>query len=508
MESQNSLPASITEVNNQPISRRKMLKLGVGIGVGALGITASTMGILEATVWAPHRAHVPTAAPFKWPGIQFDISNFIPPAQMFDPAGNVAGQGVLFRFGPVYTLFLTAQLTRLPAKDEQKVLEDALSTIETNYAFSPTGAFTFISYGLPYFNRLPASLVSSHMPRLLDDNTRFALEEAVPGPTDVSTLNTTIKKKTYNVPVVIEKNDLLITLRSDSLSNLKSISAWLQGSNSLNDQKVPSPAFDGLLTFTSSRLMFVQIGLPRKIADANKLPFANHMNPHSPMWMGFADQQGNGAGPAGITTFQGNASAKFTDTVSGDYFFDGSIQHLSHVIQDLNQFYAHDEPFTERCQYMFRSNPIPSAGNTDQFIDGGGPSFLDNIYNGVHDARANAMAINTFQGKHRMGHLTALQRSSRATDGTPIHIRMDGPGFDNMDVPGGSNQPKLQFTIFVPTANFFATMRKHQAALDLVEVHQVDNDDNGLERFITATRRQNFLVPPRAHRAFPLFELT
>ncbi len=51
-------------------------------------------------------------------------------------------------------------------------------------------------------------------------------------------------------------------------------------------------------------------------------------------------------------------------------------------------------------------------------------------------------------------------------------------------------------------------MRRHQAALDLVEAHKVDNDDNGLERFITSTRRQNFLVPPRAHRAFPLLELT
>jgi hypothetical protein len=28
-----------------------------------------------------------------------------------------------------------------------------------------------------------------------------------------------------------------------------------------------------------------------------------------------------------------------------------------------------------------------------------------------------------------------------------------------------------------------------------------------LERFMTATRRQNFLVPPRRHRAFPMLEL-
>jgi len=36
----------------------------------------------------------------------------------------------------------------------------------------------------------------------------------------------------------------------------------------------------------------------------------------------------------------------------------------------------------------------------------------------------------------------------------------------------------------------------------------VDPDDNGLERFITATRRQNFLCPPRQNRSFPLTEFT
>ncbi len=216
-----------------------------------------------------------------------------------------------------------------------------------------------------------------------------------------------------------------------------------------------------------------------------------------------------GAAPPSITTFQGNASARFTTTVAGDYFFDGAIQHLSHLIQDLGQFYdRRDEPFTERVQYMFRSNPIPSVGNRDQFTGGGGPAFLANAFQGTGDAQRNAAAINTFQGKHRMGHLPALQRSSRAADGTPIHIRMDGPGFDAMDVPNGMRQPKLQFTVFVPTADFFATMRKNQASLDLVRKFGVASDDNGVERFITATRRQNFLTPPRRHRAFPLLELT
>nr|HET6901328.1 hypothetical protein [Ktedonobacteraceae bacterium] len=474
------------------MSRRTVLKLGT------LGLAASTLGILEVDAWLPNRAA--HAAPSMLPAIQYDISQYIAPVKSID--------GIPFQFGPVHTLFITAKLNRTPTKNDQQVLADALDTIEATYPFSPSGVFTFVSYGLPYFNRLPRSLVADTMPRLLADNTRFALEEAVPGPTDVSSLNPGITKKTFNVPVVIESNDVLFTLRSDSLANLQAVLTWLKGSNTLNGNSVPSPTFKNIFTFTSTRLMFLQIGTPRKLADLNHLPYASSINPHSPMWMGFADQQTAGSGPAEITTFQGNHAATFTNATSASYFYNGSIQHFSHVILDMAQFYARTEPFTERCQYMFRSNPIPSVGYGEQYKNGGGPAFLPNHYQGPNDALANAEAKGTYEHKHRMGHLTALQRSSRAADSTPIHMRMDGPGFDAMDVPGGAQQPKLQFTIFVPTANFFSTMRTNQAALDLVKKYGVQDDDNGLERFLTATRRQNFLVPSRAHRAFPLVELT
>ncbi|MBO0814153.1 MAG: hypothetical protein J2P30_03240, partial [Actinobacteria bacterium] len=289
---------------------------------------------------------------------------------------------------------------------------------------------------------------------------------------------------------------------------------FLAGSNSLAGHFVPSPRLSCGLRFTSARAMFVQIGLPRKVADANKLSFAGEINPSSPMWMGFLDQQTDGAGPAAIITFAGNSSAHITTAKPGDYFDNGSIQHLSHNIEDLAQFYDTNPPdggdpetFTERVQYMFRSNPIPSTGNTDQFTNGGGPAYLDNVFQGSGDAAANARGIGTFQGGRRMGHLCALQRSSRAADGTAMHIRADGPGFDSMDVPDGSNQPKLQFTAFIPSAEFFREMRANQASLDLCKQFGVADSDNGLERFITATRRQNFLVPPRRHRAFPFAEL-
>jgi hypothetical protein len=492
---------SATEMSQQHLSRRQALKLGIG----ALGTAATALGILEAVASSPKRlAH---AAPGNLPSIQYDISNYIAPVQTLS--------GIDFRFGPVYTLFLTAQLTRTPTKADQKTLSDALDTLEASYTFSPSGLFTCISYGIPYFNRLPGglsgSLVASHIPRLLSDTKRLALEEAVPGPTDVVPGNNSRDhaKQKFNVPVVIEKNDLLFTLRSDSLDNLNSVVAWLKGSQRLNGQFVPSPAFAGLFNFTSTRLMFVQSGLPRKIADFQKLPYAGRIHPDSPMWMGFADQQVNGAGPAAITTFQGNSSARLTDATSQSYFADGSIQHLSHVIEDLEQFYADKEAFDERVRYMFRANPIPSEGYADPFTNGGGPAFLANTFQGPDDALHNAQGINTFEGTPRICHLSGLQRSSRAADGTPMHIRADGPGFDTMDVPDGSDQPKLQFSIFVPTANFFATMRQNAASLDYYRAYKhIKKKDIGLERFTTTTRRQNFLVPPRAHRAFPLLELT
>jgi hypothetical protein len=503
--------------SRRSFTRRDLLRLS------AYGFTASTLGAIGAAAWAPQRAN---AAPIfaQWPDIQFDISQFIAPALTIN--------GVQVRFGPVFTLFAPIRLTRTPTPSDWRIFSEALATIERLYPFSPAGVFLFLAYGIPYFNRLPGGLtgrlVSAFLPRLLAQPSRFALEEAVAGPTDYPAAN----KQTFKVPVAIESNDLLLTLRSDHLSHVTDIVGWLKGSNRLNQLPIPSPALQGLFAFDTPRLMFQQIGLPRHIADTYALPFRTRVNPNSPMWMGFGDQQVSASGPAAITTFQGNASARFTSITRGDYFYNGSIQHLSHVIQDLDQFYAAEEPYLEHVQYMFRSDPIPNRGSTDQYTNGGGPAFLPNDatiflrYKALNQEEASATGAdpNTVNSPQipgdpttiepRMGHVAALQQSSRALDGTPIHIRMDGTGFDSMDVPDGTHQPKLQFTIFVPTAQFFADMRTNQAALKYQKnpadpnSKGVDPDDNGLERFLTATRRQNFLVPPRTHRVFPLLEFT
>jgi hypothetical protein len=534
------------ELKAVAFSRRSALKRGA-----ATAFLLSQAALFEQLAIAPAR---PASAATAFSDIQFDIGPFVRPAQIFnDGAGNVTAQ-----FGVTFALLLPAKLTRTPTKAEQATFANALLTIEANYPASPAGLLIgSVSYGLPYFNRLPQALVSANMPHATATGNPVLIE-AVPFPTDVvgglvggpGAVIPGVTKDRFNVNVVIENNDVLFEFRSDSMTNLSAAALWLQGSNNLNGKTVPSPNFNGLFAFQTGRVQFVQPGLPRKMADNAGFEFASRINPDSSMAMGFVDQQVDSSGPAAIVTFVGNSSAKLTNAVPGSYFDNGSIAHFSHDIEDLFQFYSlpnqdanrpNGEPFTERCQYMFRSNQlgtvhgIPAEGNADQFTNGGGPAFINNVFQGTAAALQGAQDVGglfapgnqtlnaTFTGTGRVGHEAALQRFSRAPDGTPLHIRNDGPGLDAMDVPAfrtfpgangvdvpaGSNQFKLQFLMFIPTADLFAQMRIGVAAQDFQHQFLADqDDDNGLERFITATRRQNFLVPPRRHRSFPLTELT
>jgi hypothetical protein len=541
------------------ISRRNAIKAGFGVAV------AAQLAMIEQSAFTPARASAATTSPSStssFPNIQFDIGSHVaPPITLNDGAGNVTAQ-----FGPVFSYFVPANFVRVPNANDISTFDYAMNTIEYFFSFSPSGIFAFASYGVPYFNLIPGGInggiVQSFMPQLLTgsnpDGTTSAFAEAVPSPTDVvggfvGGPGAPVPNKTkdrFNVNVVIEKNHMLFHLRSDSVGNLNNVLAWLKGSNNLAGFGVQSPPFGGLLTFNRpTRVQFVQRGMPRSLANSNNFEFAPRVNPDSPMWMGLLDQQTDSSGPATICTFAGNSSASLTDAFSSDYLGQGGVQHFSHDIEDLFQFYAlkgqdarhpDGEDAPERLMYMFRANQIgttnglPSPFNaTDPFTNGGCPAFVNNKFQGANDATLDAtdagglfnpnsppgtQQTQTFTGLPRIGHEQALQRSSRAPDGTPMHIRMDGPGLSGLDVPAfqmfpggatvpaGTPQPTLEFTAFVPTSEFFRQMRVNVAAQDLQVAHNVDPDDNGLERFITATRRQNFLIPPRPVRSLPLIE--
>jgi hypothetical protein len=491
-------PMRIDDWHTPGLTRRTLLQRAAG-----LGLAASTLGALELLAELPEEALAKGGSGL--PEIQFQIEKRLPKP--------LKAEGVRVRFGPVYTLFVTISLARTPSAADQATLTQALARVEQAYPFTPSGVFMTVAYGIPYFEGLPGgfsgSLVAAHMPRLIAEPQRAALEEAVPGPTDVSPENPGITKQRFNIPVQIESNDMLLTLRSDSSEILDDALSWLtEADTTLAGQEAGGSGLGELLQVTSRRLMFVEQGLPRAIAQTEALPYAEMVNPASPMWMGFVSQQLGSSGPPAIVTFLGDASAKLTTARKKDYFDRGSIQHLSHVIQDLEQFYERPgETYERREAEMFSADPLPRAANQNPYSNGGGPAFIENVFAGIQQAEREAEGAQNFNGQRWISHASALQRTSRAQNRTPMHIRADGPGYDALDVPDGSSQPKLHFSIFVPTAQFFATMRRSQASQDLAQKYSVPQSNLGLERFLTATRRQNFLVPPRRNRAFPLVEL-
>src|SRR6266568_8899034 len=146
------------------ISRRNAIRAGFGVAV------AAQLAMMEQVAFTPNRAFAATpSAPNATgpaPIIQFDFGSLVaPPVTLNDGAGNVTAQ-----FGPVFTFIVPATLTRAPNATDQRILGDALTTVEEFYDFSPSGVMGIISYGVPYFNLLPGgingSLVQQFMPQL------------------------------------------------------------------------------------------------------------------------------------------------------------------------------------------------------------------------------------------------------------------------------------------------------------------------------------------------------
>lgn len=492
---------------SRPVPRRTVLRTG-----GAIAGAVGTLALLEGLAVLPERVAAAEPDTLAVPDIQFDIAPFMPPARTID--------GVPLALPPVHTAFVTARLARRPTTFDQIRMENDLRTIEAAYPYSPSGVFTHVAFSDNYFARFPRLVVAAAMPRTLSGD-EPVLKRSVPGPTDVAPGSRVLelRRPEFTVPVRMESNDLLFTVRGDNPTVVTDVVRWLSGSNRLAGRLVASPAYVAGMTVTSTRAMFVQQGLPRSIADNQGLSFASFVNPFSPMWMGFFDQQVDASAPAQDVTFAGGHGIRLTTADPGSYFDNGSVQHLSHLLLDLQQFYVdgrepeepvdHRENFDERLQYMFESPSQVAEDPDDPFTDGGGPRDLDargaalpNVFRGAGYARESAVQFG------RMGHLSQLHRTGRTADGRPIHLRIDGPGFDALDTTTGRNTPKLQFSGFFPSADFFAELRRSQASVDLLEEFDLEEEDHGIERFITATRRQNFLIPPRRHRAFPLAEFT
>lgn len=301
------------------------------VRLGTLGLNGDVLAALRRIATPPQRG--PHQEPPGFPSVQFDIDAYVGPAR-----------GAARRPLPLFTLFATARLLRRPWEHDQRIVAGALNTIEAYYPFSPGGVFACVGYGLAFFDRLPGGvagpLVGEHMPRMAAEPDRPALEElAAPEPAEVGASRLRLGRRPSRAAVQVDDDDLLLTLRSDSLDDLRDVAGWLQGSNRLCGRTLTSPAFAGLVEFTSARLGFLGAGIPARLASACDLGIGATIDQRATTWTGFLNGESDGAAPAPLVTLQRQCVA----AGPGTYFHDGAVQHLRQAVVDVRALQIVDE---------------------------------------------------------------------------------------------------------------------------------------------------------------------
>jgi hypothetical protein len=191
--------------------------------------------------------------------------------------------------------------------------------------------------------------------------------------------------------------------------------------------------------------------------------------------------------------------------------------HLSHVFEDIASWYQTFD-FQERVDTAFKPGLEAKPG-------------VVTVSQGPHEAASAGSLRRGFHRDGRIGHSSSIQSTSRLVRdvvgddgtvyrrGTAVPQRAD---FNTLDNPfawsssperdGMQNTPAagLHFVVFNPTSDDF---RRNRLAMDGVlpdgtRLPFGPRDRNqGFNAVLSTSHRQNFLVPPRRHRSFPLAEL-
>jgi hypothetical protein len=377
----------------------------------------------------------------------------------------------------------------LPAA--QAELEYALTQLERRFEPTPAGLGITLAWGLPYFDRYVPLQAAKHLP--YDRRAQKpALFEAIRFPSDPS-------------DTVLEQNDVAVLLRSDSRANIELAAKALFEETDV-------------LRMTSIRRGFAGGGfdggksLPKRMALAAQIPGAELIPDTSELFLGFTSTQKAGLGPGTIANLE---SLGYVDLRSG-YFRHGTHMHLSHIDEDLEAWYLNFD-FRERVDTTFRPNLDVAPGT--QTV----PQPADEV-------ATEGEVRSEFKTSGRIGHSAAIQSTSRlardtvATDGTvypkgtAIPQRADFNTLDNpfawsahpvRDGMGEGPSAGVHFVVFNPTSDDFhrnrLAMDGHLPGGKLPLLPRARGQ--GFNAVLRTTHRQNFLVPPRAHRSFPLAEL-
>ncbi len=412
----------------------------------------------------------------------------LPEQHLLDGIRVVHSDNVEVLVPPLHHEILTGHVTagRGDVQSAQRELEHLLTGLERDYAPTPSGLGVTVAWGLPYFDRLVPDAAARRLPHdrradkpVLLDAIRF---QSDPGDTR------------------LEANDVAILLRSDVRAHID------DATERIRDSK--------LFTLASIRRGFAGGGfdgaqsLPKQMALAAGIPGADLIPDTSELFLGFTSTQKAGMGPGPIANFE---TLGYVDFRGSDYFRHGTHMHLSHIHEDLEAWYLNFD-FDERVATAFRPNL--SVKEDTQTV----PQGPQNVST-ESDVHAD------YKSSGRIGHSAAIQTTSRldrefvAADGTvypkgtAIPVRADFNTLDNpfnwsarSDEIGATPAAGVHFVVFNPTSDdFFRNRRAMDGVLPGGTIpFEPRAREQGFNQVLSTTHRQNFLVPPRRHRSFPL----
>jgi len=422
----------------------------------------------------------------------------------------VREKGVEVVVPPRHHQIVTAMLRVEPDRRELRAaraeLERVLARLDRRFASTPAGLATTVGWGRSYFRDfLPRLRDGRRFPRYLpvdlqaskrDGERREAVLDAVRFPSDPESTR-------------LEQNHVCILFRSDSLEHVAA------GARAVFD------SLDGVFAITSIRKGFVGGGeaggrsLPKQLALRAGLPTARLIPDNAQLFLGFTSTQRSALGPDPIANFETLPGA--TDQWPNGYFRAGTTMHLSHLDEDLETWYARFS-YIRRAWAAFRPG-LAVADGTLTLPEG--PGEIQDLPTVVAEARDKGL----------VGHSGSLQPATRLPapvtgndgahypTGTALIQRADFNTLDNPFFwsarPGDDGMAKgaaagLHFVAFTATSELF-----HRARLAMDGRYPAGRttpfharaEEQGLNSVLRTTHRQNYLVPPRRHRSFPLAEL-
>jgi hypothetical protein len=355
-----------------------------------------------------------------------------------------------------------------------------------------------VAWGLPYFRRYVPGLAATHLP----------IDRRASGPArPVSALLDAGRFPSDPDGTILEQNDVAILVRSDVRAHVA------DGAETLFAEA------GDLFEPTSIRKGFQGGGfnggtsLPKAMATAAGVDGADLIPDTAQLFLGFTSTQLHTQGQSAIANFE---TLGLVDVRDG-YFRHGTHMHLSHLFEDLEAWYL-DFDFRQRVDTTFRPQLAARDG-------------AQTLPQRPEDSAGEGEVESDFRRFGAIGHAASIQTSSRlqmdtrGTDGrryakgTAIPLRadfntLDNPFFWSADPTRDRFDSRaaagLHFISFNPSSDDF---RRNRLAMDGVLPGgkklpiEPRTRAQGLNSVLRTTHRQNFLVPPRAHRSFPLAEL-